>query len=326
MANDNDHSTGDESPESRSPIWDVIAGGIAGSAAKTVVAPLDRVRILFQTSHAQFSHHSDHWDGWLRAVREIYQSQGLAGLYKGHLATLARNFPYSGLNFVAYEKYRAAIIGTSPEREAPWHRLLSGGLAGATSTSVTYPLELIRIRLAYETLEKSRASSWAEVSRIIYQGKKGDRGSLLHFYRGFAPTIVGIFPYAGISFGAHGTMQDLFRSPSIARYTTTPSQPESSLDTMELRAWAQLLCGATAGIISQTATYPLEIIRRRVQVADLAGVTNASITDTARRIFIEKGLRGFYVGLSVGYIKIAPMTATSFYVYDRMRRYMGLVE
>ncbi|KAK8134525.1 hypothetical protein PG984_006537 [Apiospora sp. TS-2023a] len=113
--------------------------------AKTVVAPLDRVRILFQTSHAQSSHHSDHWDGWLRAVREIYRSQGLTGLYKGHLATLARNSPYSGLNFLAYEKYHAALIGSDPERETPWRRLLSGGLAGATSTPVTYPLELIRI-------------------------------------------------------------------------------------------------------------------------------------------------------------------------------------
>ncbi|KAK8134528.1 mitochondrial carrier protein [Apiospora sp. TS-2023a] len=66
---------------------------------------------------------------------------------------------------------------------------------------------------------------------------------------------------------------------------------------------------AVAGIISQIATYPLDIIRRRVQVADLAGVSHASIAGTARRIFVEKGLRGSYVGLSVGYVKIAPMTA-----------------
>ncbi|KAK7921449.1 Mitochondrial carrier protein LEU5 [Apiospora marii] len=317
MANDiKDHASGHQSPEPHSPIWDVIAGGIAGSAAKTVVAPLDRVRILFQTSHAQFRQHSDHWDGWLRAVRDIYRAQGIPGLYKGHLATLARNFPYSGLNFLAYETYRDALIGSAPEQEAPWRRLICGSLAGATSTTLTYPLELIRIRLAYETMEKSRASNWAEVCRIIYHDKKG--GSLLNFYRGFAPTIVGVLPYAGISFGAHGTMQDLLRSPSIAPYTTS--------DSRELKAWAQLSCGAVAGVLAQTAAYPLEVIRRRSQVADLAGVSHAGIVGTARHVYAERGLRGFYVGLTIGYLKVIPMTATGFYVYDRMRRYMGLIE
>ncbi|KAK8009318.1 mitochondrial carrier protein LEU5 [Apiospora marii] len=318
MTNCKDHASGDQSPETHSPIWDVIAGGVAGSAAKTVVAPLDRVRILFQTSHEQFRHHSDHWNGWLRAVREIYRSQGVRGLYKGHLATLARNFPYSGLNFLAYEQYRNALIGFTPEQEAPWRRLMCGSLAGATSTSLTYPLELIRIRLAFETLEKSRASTWAEVCRMIYQGKQGDRASLLNFYRGFAPTIVGVLPYAGISFGAHGTMQDLLRSPSIAPYTTS--------DSVELKAWAQLSCGAVAGVLAQTAAYPLEVIRRRSQVADLAGVSHAGIAGTARRVYAERGLRGFYVGLTIGYLKVIPMTATGFYVYDRVRRYMGLIE
>lgn len=299
--------------------------------ANTVVAPLDRVRILFQTSHTKFLQHADHWDGWLRAIRDIYRAHGIPGLYKGHMATLARNFPYSSLNFLAYEKYRDVFIGTTtPERETPWRRLLCGSLAGATSTTLTYPLELIRIRLAYETPEKSQASSssWAAVSRRIYHHKQGSPGSLLYFYKGFAPTIFGILPYSGVSFGVHRTMQDLLRSPTIAPYTTiTPSQRKSSSsDDKELSAWAQLLCGAIAGVVAQTVSYPLEIIRRRVQVADLAGVSHAGIVGTARRIFVERGLRGLHVGLTIGYMKITPMTATGFYVYDRMRRYMGIIE
>lgn len=62
-----------------------IAGGISGSLAKTVIAPLDRTKILFQVSHRQFS---------FKAVRSelvrIVREEGPRALFKGNLATVAR--------------------------------------------------------------------------------------------------------------------------------------------------------------------------------------------------------------------------------------------
>lgn len=48
------------------------------------------------------------------------------------------------------------------------------------------------------------------------------------------------------------------------------------------------------------------------------------IAETARTIWRERGLKGFFVGLTIGYIKIVPMAATSFFVYERMKVWLGI--
>ena len=46
--------------------------------------------------------------------------------------------------------------------------------------------------------------------------------------------------------------------------------------------------------------------------------------ETARNIYVTKGFKGFYVGLSIGYMKVAPMTDISFYVYDRLKALLDI--
>jgi solute carrier family 25 protein 16 len=106
-----------------------IAGGLAGCAAKTVVGPLDRVKILFQASNPQYAKYSGTWFGFARAMRDIYSVDGSRGLFRGHSATLLRIFPYAGIKFLAYEQIRNVMI-KGPEQEVPWRRFMSGSLAG----------------------------------------------------------------------------------------------------------------------------------------------------------------------------------------------------
>lgn len=131
--------------------------------------------------------------------------------------------------------------------------------------------------------------------------------------------MLGILPYAGTSFLTHDLLRDWLRTPVLAPYTL--EAPSST----RLTAVAQLSCGAVAGIVAQTISYPIDIIRRRIQVGSVVD-TKSGILETAQRIFLERGVRGFYVGLTIGYVKMAPMVATSFYVYDRMKRFLGLIE
>ncbi|BAE66274.1 unnamed protein product [Aspergillus oryzae RIB40] len=293
-----------------------VAGGVAGCAAKTIVAPMERIKILFQTSNPHFLPYSTRWNGFIEAISHIRTSHGVPALFKGHAASLIRVFPYAGINFLAYEQLQRVII-ISPKRDTPFHRFFCGSTAGAISTAFTYPLELIRIRLAFEA-EQHRHSSWFGISRRIYF-ESGGKGSLLNLYQGIGPTMLGILPYAGTSFVTHDLMREQLRSPLFAPYALEKGS------STRLTAVAQLCCGAIAGIVAQTVAYPIDILRRRMQVGSVVG-SRSGILETARRVFMERGVKGFYVGLTIGYMKMAPMVATSFYVYDRMKRLLGLIE
>ncbi|KAK6363444.1 hypothetical protein TWF730_000875 [Orbilia blumenaviensis] len=351
-----------------------LAGGVAGCTAKTLIAPLDRVKILFQTSSPQFQKYTGSWFGFGNAVRLIYHQDGFIGLFRGHSMTLVRVFPYAAIKFLAYEQYRAILI-SSKEQETVIRRLLSGSLAGVTSVFFTYPLELTRVRLAYETkknyktsittifrqiyqepppsripfaslpqsanpaysIARSAAATAADASAVTYDALphqvRSPLSGIANFYRGFLPTILGILPYAGCSFLAHDLMGDLLRSPQFARYCVRPNtgvssdskEPYSHSQRSKLTTPAQLFAGGVAGLLGQTASYPLEIIRRRMQVGGAVGDGRAfNVAETAKIIFRERGFRGFYVGLSIGFVKIVPMTATSFLVWERSKSWLGI--
>ncbi|KAK0627115.1 mitochondrial carrier domain-containing protein [Immersiella caudata] len=325
-----------------------VAGGMAGCVAKTLVAPLDRVKILFQAHNPHFVKYTGSWFGVAEAMKDIYHQDGVLGLYRGHSATALRIFPYAAIKFLAYEQIRAVVI-PSKQYETPFRRLISGSLAGVTSVFFTYPLEVIRVRLAFETKKDGRSTFTSICKRIYHEhptikplgadyasgtaaaaatavNTATPRGGLINFYRGFSSTLLGMIPYAGMSFLTHDTMGDILRHPQLSKWTTLP-QPENAPPgkAAPLRSWAELFAGGVAGVISQTASYPLEVIRRRMQVGGAVGDGHRlRIGEIAKIILRERGFRGFFVGLTIGYVKVAPMAAAAFYTYERTKTWLGI--
>lgn len=122
--------------------------------------------------------------------------------------------------------------------------------------------------------------------------------ALANFYRGIGPTLMGIIPYGGISFMTYEAMKTCLTTPG----------PFYEQRRKELSGWKKLFCGAMAGTVAQTASYPLDVIRRRMQLqtqmpAGQAGIYSNSLK-ALRGIWAKEGLRGFYVGLTINYIKV----------------------
>lgn len=171
-----------------------IAGGVAGAVAKSAIAPLERAKIIFQTTPVRFS---------LSAVGQeivaIVKQEGFTALWKGHTASLSRVVPYSAIQFTAYDFAKERLIKPGEKDLQPLMRIVAGGFAGGLSAFCTYPLDLLRARMAVQRdvfqVNGALRTSYREVIRS---------DGILGLYKGLIPTMIGIIPYSGLAFGSFG--------------------------------------------------------------------------------------------------------------------------
>lgn len=113
---------------------------------------------------------------------------------------MARIIPYAAIQFTAHEQFRK-ILRVDQDESTKFRRFLAGSFAGITSQSLTYPLDLARARMAV-TDKYSGYTNLKQVFVKMYQCE-GTRA----FYRGYWPTVLGVIPYAGMSFFTYDTLK-----------------------------------------------------------------------------------------------------------------------
>ncbi|GCC35231.1 mitochondrial coenzyme A transporter SLC25A42 [Chiloscyllium punctatum] len=277
-------------------INSLISGAIAGAVAKTVVAPLDRTKIIFQVSSRGFSAKEV-----VKLIYQTYRMDGFFSLWRGNSATMVRVVPYAALQFCSHEQYKQILgsyCGTHGRPLPPLPRLLAGSMAGITATTLTYPLDLVRARMAVTPKEM-----YSNILHVFIRITR-DEG-IKTLYSGFTPTILGVIPYAGLSFFTYETLKKLHAELTERAY---PYPHE------------RLLFGACAGLIGQSASYPLDVVRRRMQTAGVQCRKYTSILETMRQIIVEEGgIGGLYKGLSMNWIKGPIAVGTSFTTFDLMQ-------
>lgn len=290
-------------------IKSFIAGGIAGCAAKTTTAPLDRFKILLQVHHDKYKHF-----GVWRGLCAVYKFEGFRGLYKGNGAMMVRVYPYAAVQFLSYEQYKKL---TRPYFSQHGHinKLVSGSMAGITAVLCTYPLDLVRTRLAFQ------------VDRLHYRGIAHaltsivrNEGGFSALYKGLAPTILGMIPYAGIAFYTYEKVKSIMLG---SKYCTKYSLDHSG--TIVLTIPANLCCGGLAGAVAQSCSYPLDVARRTMQLDTMQDRQWSNLRSTIRYIFRKYGIKqGFYRGLSINFYRAIPQVAVSFTVYDFMKQLLKI--
>jgi solute carrier family 25, member 42 len=145
-------------------------------------------------------------------------------------------------------------------------------------------------------------------------------------YRGITPTLLGVFPYAGIAFALN--------EQAKRRITNLTGHEPTTFE--------KLQCGALSGLFAQTLTYPLEVTRRRMQTmgvasgkdaaVELLGLGHASrvtkpsemtMINTIREVLQEQGMKGLLKGVSLNWVKGPIAFSISFTVFDQVQ---GLLE
>lgn len=289
----------------------LLAGGIAGAFSKTCTAPLARLTILFQVQGM----HSDaaalsKASIWHEAVR-IVNEEGFRAFWKGNLVTVAHRLPYSSVNFYAYECYKSflksipAIESRSGRASADvFVHFVCGGSAGLTAAAATYPLDLVRTRLAAQRNSIYYRGIWHTIHTICR-----DEG-FVGLYKGLGATLLGVGPSIAISFSVY----EALRSYWLFRRSDEPS------------VMVSLTCGSLSGIASSTATFPLDLVRRRKQLEGVAGqarVYQMGLFRTFGHIFRTEGLRGLYRGILPEYCKVIPSVGIVFMTYETLKKLLS---
>jgi Mitochondrial carrier protein. len=288
-----------------------ISGGIAGAVSRTVVSPFERAKILLQLQGPGTKHA---YRGMFATILKMYRDEGWRGLYRGNLLNCIRIFPYSAVQYSVFEKVKQMILLRKPvgERELQFsERLLAGSIGGITSVLATYPLDLVRARITIQTasLAKLNKGKLADSPTVMgtFRDVYHNEGGITALYKGLVPTTLGVAPYVAINFALYEIIRDAM---------------DNSTDDYSNPMW-KLSAGAFSSFVGGVLIYPLDLLRKRYQVASMAGgelgFQYNSVSHALKCVFTNEGFFGAYKGLTANLYKIVPSMAVSWLCYDYLK-------
>ena len=262
----------------------LISGGIAGCIARTFTSPLEVIKTLKQTTSSSKS--------FSQCFKNIYETEGIRGYFRGNGTYLIRTLPYSAIQFLTFEQTNNYLANNNINKNIRY--LISGASAGFTSLTFTYPLEVIRTRLTIQSRQNPEYTGITNAYTKIVQ-TEGIRG----LFKGYTMSCMGFIPYLTINFYTFNYLKD----------HTNPTG----------NTLINLANGSVAGTAAISITYPSDLIRRKLQVNK---EQNIGIFKTIKNIYKINGIRGFYSGYFTGIAKVTPQSGITFMIYELCKRYI----
>ncbi|XP_053964145.1 calcium-binding mitochondrial carrier protein SCaMC-2-A-like [Anastrepha ludens] len=298
--------------EAQSGLWwrHLVAGGLAGAASRTCTAPLDRIKVFFQVQ--------PHKTAMSETVKYMLNEGGARSMWRGNGINVLKIAPESAIKFAAYDQIKRLIRGSDEKRQMTmFERFVAGAAAGSIAQTTIYPMEVLKTRLALG--KTGQYAGILNAAKKIYLAE-GARS----FYRGYIPNMLGIIPYAGIDLAVYETLKK--------RYLSTNGTEQPSFLVL-------LACGSASGTLGQLCSYPLALIRTRLQIQGanknmqptlgIVLTQNSSIDDgnmfgIFRKILNNEGVCGLYRGITPNFIKMVPAVSISYITYEYSSRALGV--
>ncbi|XP_052893155.1 calcium-binding mitochondrial carrier protein SCaMC-2 isoform X3 [Anopheles moucheti] len=307
--------------EMQTGMWwrHLAAGGIAGAVSRTCTAPLDRLKVFLQVQ-ASKQRISD-------CLQYMLKEGGVRSLWRGNFINVLKIAPESAIKFAAYEQVKRLIRGNDKRQMTIYERFVAGACAGGVSQTAIYPMEVLKTRLALR--KTGEYTSILDAASKIYR-----REGLRSFYRGYIPNMLGIIPYAGID---------------LAVYETLKKKYLSHHETEQPSFWLLLACGSASSTLGQVCSYPLALVRTRLQAQGktfarahlkiqtiitpkffpsllslFCSAVEPNMTNVFKRIIQTEGPVGLYRGITPNFIKVLPAVSISYVVYEYTSRALGV--
>lgn len=294
---------------------DFALGGVSGAVAKTLTAPIERIKLVIQTQDANPKIRSGEvprYTGIGNCGSRIMQEQGVKRFWDGNLTNCIRYFPTQAFNLAFKDTFKKMFPKYNPQTEFAQFfgaNLVSGGLAAAGSMCIVYPLDYSRTRLASDV--GSGKKTFSGLFDCMKKTAAGP-GGFMALYTGFGVSVVGIVGYRGLQLGCFDTITGI-----------NPWKKDKGL----MGAVTTFAAAQTAITIGAGATYPFDTVRRRLQMQSEKPVEEHIYKGTKHcftKIAAEEGLaKGLYKGFVANIIRSIG-GALVLVLYDRGKMYLGL--
>ena len=130
-------------PKPKTNYGHLLTGGIAGAVSRTLTSPLERLRILQQTSSVAYKGR-----GTINSFAYMYKSEGIRGYFKGNGATIMKIAPFSAFEFYLYEIFKVNLFPGKTKNQLGFReKLVCGGVTGVVASTLTYPFDIIKTYL-----------------------------------------------------------------------------------------------------------------------------------------------------------------------------------
>ncbi|CAJ1786768.1 unnamed protein product [Sphenostylis stenocarpa] len=176
--------------------------------------------------------------------------------------------------------------------------LIAGGVAGATSRTATAPLDRLKVVLQVQT---TRAHIMPAIKAIWKEG------GLLGFFRGNGLNVFKVAPESAIRFYSYEMLKTFI---GRARGEDTKG---------DIGAMGRLLAGGIAGAIAQTAIYPMDLVKTRLQTYSCESRRIPSLGTLSKDIWLQEGPRAFYRGLIPSLLGIIPYAGIDLAAYETLK-------
>ncbi|XP_027039843.1 mitochondrial adenyl nucleotide antiporter SLC25A25-like [Pocillopora verrucosa] len=288
--------------EKVSGMWwrQLVAGGGAGVVSRTSTAPLDRLKVLLQVQAS-----SQNRIGISSGFSMMIKEGGIKSLWRGNGANVVKIAPESAIKFFAYERAKK-LLGADEKQLGVRERLMAGSMAGVASQTSIYPLEVLKTRLALR--KTGQYKGLVDAAYVIFTTE-----GIRSFYRGLFPSLLGIIPYAGIDLAVYETLKNFY----LNYHKNQSADPGVFL---------LLACGTASSTCGQLASYPLSLVRTKLQAQARSRTAGRGDTmvSVIKNIIKEDGPRGLYRGLAPNFMKVAPAVSISYVVYEHLRMNLGV--
>jgi len=293
---------------------DFTLGGVSGAVAKTITAPIERVKLLIQTQDANPRIRSGEvarYTGIVNCFSRVASEQGFWAFWRGNFTNVIRYFPTQAFNFAFKDSIKKLFPRYDPKTEFGMFflvQLASGGLAGAGSLCIVYPLDYARTRLASDVGKGQR--DFKGLGDCLKKTASGPRG-ILGLYNGFGVSVAGIIPYRGVYFGLYDSLRE-----------KNPYKNDLGL----YGILSKFAVAQSTAIAAGYASYPFDTVRRRLQMQSEKPKEQwlyKSTFDCLNKVVKEEGTAALFKGAGANALRTVG-SALVLVFYDQLQGILGV--